>query len=95
MKGETCVRAAPGFNCRTVPLVSNFTHARFSAVKGGLLQMPCGQLLTAINAIGPNNIGELLEKQKRRGQFKKKKKKLHTEHMLECLGRSPLKTVTE
>lgn len=43
MKGETCVRAVPGFNCRTVPLVSDFsTHAQFTSVKGSLLQMPYG-----------------------------------------------------
>lgn len=43
MKGETCVRAVPGFNYRTVPLVSDFsTHAQFTAVKGSLLQMPYG-----------------------------------------------------
>lgn len=42
MKGETCVRAVPGFNYRLVPLVSDFTHAQFTAVKGRLLQMPYG-----------------------------------------------------
>lgn len=42
MKGETCVRAVPEFNCRLVPLVSNFTHAQFTTVKGSLLQMPHG-----------------------------------------------------
>lgn len=42
MKGETCVKAVPGFNCRTVPPVSDFTHAQFTAVKGSLLQMPYG-----------------------------------------------------
>lgn len=43
MKGETCVRAVPGFNYRTVPLASDLsTHAQFIAVKGSLLQMPHG-----------------------------------------------------
>lgn len=43
MKGETCVRAVSGFSYRTVPLVFDFSsHAQFTAVKGSLLQMPCG-----------------------------------------------------
>lgn len=42
MKGETCVRAVRGFRYGTVPLVSDITHAQFTAVKCSLLEMPCG-----------------------------------------------------
>lgn len=68
MKGETCVRAVWEFNGGTVPLVSDvFTHARFAAVNGGLLQTPRGHSVQQLTQLDIITLG-LLEKQEGRGQ---------------------------
>lgn len=58
MKGETCVRTVPGFSCRTVPLVADFsTHTQFTAVKGTLLQMPYGHSSQQLVQLGLITLG--------------------------------------
>lgn len=58
MKGETCVRTVPRFNCRTVSLVSDFSKcAQVIFAKGSLLEMPYGHFLSAVSAFVPNNSG--------------------------------------